>query len=245
VALIETEELRHGFPTGGGVVWALNGIELTINESEFVAVIGPSGSGKSTLLNILGCLGTPTAGHYRLEGTEITTLTRQRLASIRSRKIGFIFQNFGLLQHSTALENAELPLIYSGVPATRRRISARLALERVGLADRLQHTPGKLSGGQQQRVAIARALVNSPSLLLADEPTGALDTQTSQEVMGLFEDINRRDGVTIVIVTHDPTVASHASRMIVLRDGRIASDVRSGRRRMAQNAAQAEALEKS
>jgi putative ABC transport system ATP-binding protein len=234
VAIIETEELRHGFSTDSGIVWALNGIELAIEQGEFVAIVGPSGSGKSTLLSILGCLGIPTAGSYRLEGTDIATLGRERLASIRSRKIGFVFQNFGLLQRSTALENVELPLIYSGVPAAQRRTSARIALDRVGLADRQQHTPGKLSGGQQQRVAIARALVNSPSLLLADEPTGALDTHTSQEVMSLFQEINRRDSVTIVVVTHDATVASHARRLIALRDGRVATDVRSDRRRVAR-----------
>ena len=203
---------------------ALRNVNLKIERGEFVAIMGASGSGKSTLMNILGCLDRPTAGHYRLEGVDISQLDRDQRADVRNRKLGFVFQGFNLLRRTTALENVELPLIYSGVPAAERIRRSRAALATVGLAYREGNHPGQLSGGQQQRVAIARALVNNPSMLLADEPTGNLDTRTSLDVMGIFQSLNRGSGITIVLVTHEPDIAGFAGRVVTVRDGRIVSD---------------------
>ncbi|HET6720177.1 MAG TPA: ABC transporter ATP-binding protein [Rhodocyclaceae bacterium] len=205
------------------LVRALRGISLRIDEGEFVAVMGPSGSGKSTFMNIVGCLDRPTSGHYELAGEAVESLSADQLAGIRNRRIGFVFQQFNLLPRTSALDNVELPLLYAGVEKAERVARARRRLEQVGLGDRLDHLPNQLSGGQQQRVAIARALVGNPRLILADEPTGALDSRTSVEVMALLQALNR-DGITIVLVTHEPDVAAFAGRLIHFRDGQVISD---------------------
>ena len=202
----------------------LRGIDFEVRKGEFVAVLGPSGSGKSTLMNIIGCLDTPTEGSYILHGRDVSALNEGELAAVRSREIGFIFQQFQLLQRQDALENVELPLIYAGVPAAERRRQAKVLLERVGLSDKLHHFPNQLSGGQQQRVAIARALANHPTILLADEPTGALDQQTGKQVMNLFHDLNE-EGNTIIMITHDIGIARHARRIVRLLDGYMSEGV--------------------
>jgi len=225
MALIELDEVTRTYRMGDVDVQALRGVTLSIEEGEFVAIMGSSGSGKSTLMNILGCLDRPTAGTYRLAGREVSGLSRNQLAEVRNRTLGFVFQSFNLLSRTSALENAELPLVYSGTSTRERQQRARQALERVGLGERLDHHPNQLSGGQQQRVAIARALVTSPRVILADEPTGNLDTSTSLEIMALFQELGR-SGMTIVLVTHERDIAGHASRVITLRDGKILSDER-------------------
>jgi putative ABC transport system ATP-binding protein len=221
--LIVVEKLTKVYKTGEVEVRALDGVSLTIQSGEFVAIMGSSGSGKSTLMNILGCLDRPTSGRYVLAGREVSKLDRNELAEVRNEVLGFVFQNFNLLSRTSAAENVELPLVYQGVGSRERRERARRALERVGLGGRLDHTPNQLSGGQQQRVAIARALVGDPKVILADEPTGNLDSRTSIEVMALFQELGR-SGITIALVTHEPDIAEYASRVIVVKDGRILTD---------------------
>jgi putative ABC transport system ATP-binding protein len=227
MALIEARELTKVYSMGDQTVHALRGVSLDIQEGEFVAVMGASGSGKSTLMNILGCLDLPTSGEYRLAGEAVERMQPDQLASVRNRRIGFVFQQFNLLPRTSALENVELPMVYSGVKAPARQERAMAALARVGLGDRFRHTPAELSGGQQQRVAIARALVNSPQLILADEPTGALDSQTSEDIMRLLAELNAQ-GITVVLVTHEADIAAWARRKIVFRDGHIVEDVAAG-----------------
>ncbi|MDG3005207.1 ABC transporter ATP-binding protein [Paludisphaera sp. Pla2] len=211
------------YRVGEETVHALRGVDLAIGANELVAVMGPSGSGKSTLMNILGCLDVPTSGRYRLDGRDVAALSQADLAQVRGRRIGFVFQTFELLARQTALRNVELPMIYSGASASQRKRRAVEALERVGLGDRMGHRPNQMSGGQRQRVAIARAIVQRPALLLADEPTGNLDTQTGEEILDLFADLHR-EGQTIVVVTHEPDVAARCRRIVRIRDGRVESD---------------------
>jgi putative ABC transport system ATP-binding protein len=232
--LIQLIDLTKTYQTGSVEMKAVRGISLEIHSGDFVAVMGASGSGKSTLMNILGCLDHPTSGDYLLDGTAVSGFGRKQLADLRNRKIGFIFQNFNLLPRTSALENVELPMLYAlpAVPHRERRRRAIQALENIGLSDRLDHPPSQLSGGQQQRVAIARALVNRPGLVLADEPTGNLDTRTSIEIMGLFQKLND-SGISIVMVTHELDIAAYCKRIIVMRDGRIISDTQNETRRSA------------
>ncbi len=223
--LIEVSDLRRTYPMGGETVTALGGVSLAIAEGEFVAVMGPSGSGKSTFMNIVGCLDTPDGGRYRLAGEEVSKLSPDELARVRSDRIGFVFQQFNLLERTDALGNVMLPMIYASSDRRERRRKAEAALARVGLGDRMRHTPLELSGGQQQRVAIARALVNNPRILLADEPTGALDSRTSLDIMALFQELNRQ-GMTVLVVTHEAEVAAFAGRVVRFRDGKVISDRR-------------------
>ena len=224
--LIVCEDLWKIYRVGDVEVQALRGINLTIDRGEFVAVMGTSGSGKSTLMNLLGCLDQPTRGCYQLDGLDVATAKPDLLADLRNRQIGFVFQNFNLIPRTSALENAQLPLFYRGLSIKEQRKQAVAALQRVGLVDREQHYPAQLSGGQQQRVAIARALVGAPSILFADEPTGNLDTISSREIMDILERLNREDGITIILVTHEPDIAAYASREVVMKDGQIVQDVR-------------------
>jgi putative ABC transport system ATP-binding protein len=231
MALIEARELTKTYLAGTQPVHALRGVSLSIDEGEFVAIMGASGSGKSTLMNIIGCLDRPTSGQLRLAGDEVEAMPGDELAAIRNRRIGFVFQQFNLLPRTSARDNVELPMIYANVKPAERHERALQALQRVGLGDRAGHTPAELSGGQQQRVAIARALVNRPSLILADEPTGALDSQTSEDIMRLLTELNEQ-GMTIVMVTHETDIAAWAGRRVVFRDGRIVEDVRQAPRRV-------------
>jgi putative ABC transport system ATP-binding protein len=223
--LIETHNLTRLYELGGETVAALGGVSISVDEGDFVAVMGPSGSGKSTFMNVIGCLDKPTSGTYTLDGETISSLNRDALADVRNKKIGFVFQQFHLLDRLDALANVELPMIYAERDRASRREKAVAALKRVGLSERIHHRPTQLSGGQQQRVAIARALVNSPKMLLADEPTGAVDSRTSVELMALFQELNR-DGTTVVLVTHEPDVAAYANRLIRFLDGHVISDQR-------------------
>ena len=221
--IIRIEGLERRYDMGGEIIHALRGVSLTISRNEYVAIMGPSGSGKSTMMNVLGCLDTPDAGSYWLNGHEVSQLSDDALARVRNKEIGFVFQTFNLLPRASALHNVELPLVYAGVSAAERSERARQALDRVGLGDRMYHRPNELSGGQRQRVAIARALVNLPSILLADEPTGNLDSSTSEEIMAVFAELHRL-GQTVIMVTHEPDIADHAERVVTLRDGRVESD---------------------
>jgi putative ABC transport system ATP-binding protein len=223
--VVAVRDLQKIYPLeGGDDVVALRGVDLDINPGEFLAVMGPSGSGKSTFMHIVGLLDRPTSGAYRFAGHDVTTLAKDQLADLRSRALGFVFQAYNLLPRTTAIENVELPMIYAGVPAAERRTRALAALDAVGLAKYATHQPNQLSGGQQQRVAIARSIVNQPQLILADEPTGALDTASSEDVMALFRRLNEERGITVMLVTHEPDVAAHARRLVTFRDGVIVSD---------------------
>lgn len=221
--VIVTRQLKRQYDMGGEIVRALRGVDLGIRRNEYVAIMGPSGSGKSTLMNLIGCLDTPNEGEYWLSGQLVSEMSDDQLARVRNKEIGFVFQTFNLLPRASALQNVELPLVYAGVSADERKKRATEALERVQLGQRMHHRPNELSGGQRQRVAIARALVNRPSILLADEPTGNLDSTTSEEIMRVFEELAQQ-GQTVVMVTHEPDIAAHARRVVVLRDGVIASD---------------------
>lgn len=230
--VIQIENLKKVYQVGDQEIHALREVQLDIADGDFVAIMGPSGSGKSTMMNVIGCLDLPTSGQFYLDGYSILDAREDELAIIRNQKIGFVFQKFHLLPRATALENVELPMIYAGIPAKERRLRAMEALTSVGLGDRMNNRPNELSGGQQQRVSIARALVNNPVILLADEPTGALDSKTSVEIMGIFQRLNDQ-GKTVVLVTHDQEVAEYAKRLIHFRDGRIEEDQPVGKRRMA------------
>jgi putative ABC transport system ATP-binding protein len=233
--LIETADLIKDYVVGGEVVHALNGVSVSINRGEFVAIMGTSGSGKSTFMNMVGCLDVPSSGTLKLDGADTRTLSSDDLAVIRNQKIGFVFQQFNLLNRTSALDNVAVPLIYAGVGIKDRRERARAGLERMGLGNRLLNTPAKLSGGQQQRVAIARALITNPLMLLADEPTGALDTQTSEDIMAVFQELND-EGITVILVTHEPDIAAYAPRQILFRDGKVIEDRTSTTRRKAVRA---------
>ncbi|EGR2024559.1 ABC transporter ATP-binding protein [Vibrio cholerae] len=221
--LVELQQICKHYASGQNVVKALDGVDLTIRHGEFLAILGPSGSGKSTLMNVLGCLDKPTAGRYQLDGHPVDSLSTQQLAAIRNQKIGFVFQSFNLLEYASALDNVALPLVYAGVKAKDRRRRATELLTRVGLADRLDHKPNQLSGGQKQRVAIARALINQPQILLADEPTGALDSKAGAEIEALFNELHR-EGRTIIVVTHDNELAKRTKRIVTIRDGQVVCD---------------------
>jgi putative ABC transport system ATP-binding protein len=223
--IIVTRGIKREYDMGGEIVRALRGVDVAIGRNEYVAIMGPSGSGKSTLMNIVGCLDTPTAGEYWLNGTLVSRMTDDELARVRNKEIGFVFQTFNLLPRATALHNVELPLVYAGIAADERKRRAKHALEQVQLEHRMDHKPNELSGGQRQRVAFARALVNNPSILLADEPTGNLDSQTSEEIMKVFEELANH-GQTVIMVTHESDIAAHARRVVVLRDGLVSSDDR-------------------
>lgn len=235
IPLLETHDLVKDYEIGGEVVHAVNTVSLSIARGEFVAIMGASGSGKSTFMNMIGCLDVPSSGTLLLDGIDTKTLDSDALAEIRNRKIGFVFQQFNLLARTSALDNVAVPLIYRGLGYTERRERAQAKLEAMGLGDRLLNTPAKLSGGQQQRVAIARALVTDPLMVLADEPTGALDTQTSLDIMGIFQKLND-DGITLVVVTHEPDIAEYAARRVVFRDGRVIEDAAVKSRRRAATA---------
>jgi putative ABC transport system ATP-binding protein len=225
-AIIRTVGLTREYVMGAEIVRALRGVDLEIARNEYVAIMGPSGSGKSTMMNLIGCLDTPTAGQYWLNGIEVSKMTEDELAHVRNREIGFVFQTFNLLPRATAAHNVELPLVYSGMARKERKDRAAQALAAVGLGDRVTHKPNELSGGQRQRVAIARALVTQPSIILADEPTGNLDSTTSEEIMRVFHDLHETQGQTIVMVTHEHDIAAHAARVVTLHDGLISSDAR-------------------
>jgi len=223
MSLLELRDVTKVYDMGAEQVRALAGVDLEVEQGEYVAIMGPSGSGKSTLMNLLGCLDTPTSGSYHLNGAAVEKMSDLELAAVRNREIGFVFQTFNLLARTSALANVELPLVYAGVPRKERHDKARQALDRVGLADRAEHQPNELSGGQRQRVAIARALVNGPSILLADEPTGNLDSKTSADILRLFDELHQQ-GNTVILVTHEADIAAHARRRIVLRDGKVVQD---------------------
>lgn len=222
--MIEMKNITKMYEMGTQVVHALRGVDLNIAEGEFVAIMGPSGSGKSTLMNMLGCLDAPSGGVYKLDGIDVSDMSSDDRSRVRNKRIGFVFQQFNLLPRTTAIKQVALPLMYSGISRSERISKSRAALELVGLGDRMDHRPDELSGGQQQRVAIARALSNDPAIILADEPTGALDTQTGEEILGIFEKLNRESGITIIMITHDPEIAEHARRTIWIRDGLIQED---------------------
>jgi putative ABC transport system ATP-binding protein len=238
MSLIRLEAVRKIYTLGDTEVRALDGVSFSVEDAEFIAIMGSSGSGKSTLMNILGCLDRPTSGEYLLNGRGVGKLGRGELAEVRNQMLGFVFQSFNLLSRTSAIENVELPLVYAGMPSKERRRRAKVALERVALGERLEHRPAQLSGGQQQRVAIARAIVNQPKLILADEPTGNLDSKTSTDVMALFQELGDA-GLTILVVTHEPDIAEYASRVIVMKDGKVVSDARQEPRRASEERARA------